>query len=225
MIGLSIIVSFLVFYSDMTYLNEKTAVDAVLGKTSGATANTIRDNAINEVRQFDIANAYPFSWLERTTTLTTSATGTVDLPADFNITHKLRDLRTTGATTNYDLLNKELFALNGAGDEIFYIDWNTSTEKWQIHTTEFSTGITIVYYCIPTTLTADADIDPIPDLIVIKYLAAARFWLTERNYGNYDRFNDMGLQRLQLLINKDKKANPQRLRRISSANAGWNVSD
>jgi hypothetical protein len=215
----------------MTYLNEKNAVANVLGKTDGATANTIRDNAINEVRQFDIANAYPFSWLERTTTLTTSATGTVDLPANFNVTHKPKDVREVLTNTNDDnvfkMVNKEIFDNYDAGDEVYYIDWNTSTEKWQIHTTEFSTGITIVYYCIPTTLTADADIDPIPDLTVIKYLAAARFWLTERNYGNYDRFNDMGMQRLQLLINKDKKANPQRLSRSTAygVSQGWNESD
>jgi hypothetical protein len=209
----------------VTYLNEKNSVDNVLGKTAGATSNTIRDNAINEVRQFDIANAYPFSWLERTTTLTTSATGTVDLPANFNVTHKIKDIRTTGEDDNYTLVNKEMYAKYGAGDEVYYIDWNTSTEVWQIHCTEFSTGITVIYYCIPTLLTADADIDPIPDLTVIKYLAAARYWLTERNYGNYDRFNDMGLQRLQILINKDKKANPQRLTRISSADQGWNSSN
>jgi hypothetical protein len=211
----------------LTYLQEKNSVSGVLGKTDGATANTIRDNAINEVRQFDIANAYPFSWLERTTTLTTSATGTVDLPTDFNVTHKLKDIRTTGDEDNYTLVNKEIYAKYGAGDEVYYIDWNTSTSKWQIHCTEFSTGITIIYYSIPTTLTADIDIDSIPDLITIKYLAAARYWLTERNYSNYDRFNDMGLQRLNLLINKDKKANPQRLSRSRAygVDQGWNSVD
>jgi hypothetical protein len=209
----------------ITYLAEKNSVAAVLGKLDGATANTIRDDSINEVRQFDIANAHPFSWLERTTTLTTSATGSVDLPDDFNVTHKPKDVRTTGEDTNYDIINKETFARKSAGDDVYYIDYNTSTDKWQINTSEASTGLTIIYYSIPTTLTTDAAIDSIPDLTVIKYLAAARYWLTERNYGNHDRFNDLGQKRLQFLIDRDKKANPQRLRRVSSADQGWNRSD
>lgn len=213
----------------LTYLDEKNAVAATLGKTDGATPNTIRDNAINEVRQFDIANAYSFSWLEQSTTLTTSATGKVDLPTDFNITHKMRDVRKIGTGIQDDELllpiNKELTDNYGAGDNKYYVDYNTSTDKWQINTTESSISITIIYYSIPTTLTTDTQVDSIPDLTVIKYLAAARYWLTERNYGNYDRFNDMGLQRIKLLIDKDKKANPQRLRRISSADQGWNRVD
>lgn len=213
----------------LTYLDEKNAVAATLGKTDGATPNIIRDNAINEVRQFDIANAYSFSWLEQSTTLTTSATGKVDLPTDFNITHKMRDVRKIGTGIQDDELllpiNKELTDNYGAGDNKYYVDYNTSTDKWQINTTESSISITIIYYSIPTTLTTDTQVDSIPDLTVIKYLAAARYWLTERNYGNYDRFNDMGLQRIKLLIDKDKKANPQRLRRISSADQGWNRVD
>lgn len=209
----------------ITYLQEKNAVANVLGKIDGATANTIRDNAINEVRQFDIANAYPFSWLERSTALTTSATGSVDLPSDFNITHRPKDIRTTGDDSPYNSINKELFARYGEGQEFYHIDYNTSTNKWRINTTEFSTSITIVYYSIPATLTADIDIDSIPDLVVIKYLAAARYWLTERNYGNYDRFNDMGTQRLQAMINKDKKSLPTRAVRTSVFDVGWNRMD
>lgn len=194
----------------------------MLGKIDGSTANTIRDNAINEARQFDIANAYPFSWLERTTTITTSATGSVDLPDNFNVTHKPKDIRKTGATTTYNQINKEIFALKNAGSEFYYIDFNTSTNKWQIHTTEFSTSITIIYYSIPTTLTGDADIDSIPDLIAIKYLAASRYWLTERNYGNYDRFNAMGQKQLDLMTTNDKKSTPTRLARVNSSNLGYN---
>lgn len=208
----------------MTYLNLKNAVANVLGKIDGNTANTIRDNAINEVRQFDIANAYPFSWLERIDTPTTSATGSVDLNSDFNVTHKPKDVR--DADNNiFVQINKELFDTYDGGKYVYYIDWNTSTELWQINTNANSTALTIIYYAIPETLTADADVDSIPDLTVIKYLAAARFWLTERNYGNFDRFNDLGTQRLQMLINKDKKANPQRLTMISGSDQGWNRVD
>jgi hypothetical protein len=209
----------------LTYLQEKNSVAAVLGKLDGNVANTIRDNAINEARQFDIANFYPFSWLERTTTLTTSATGSVDLPNDFNVTHTPEDIRKTGATTTYDQINKELFALKSAGDDVYYIDFNTSTNKWRINTTEFSTSITIIYYSIPATLTADADPDSIPDLMAIKYLAASKYWLTERNYGNYDRFNDMGQKRLNQMVTNDKQSSPRRLTKVSGANMGWNTND
>jgi len=206
----------------LSYLQEKNAVANVLGKTDGATANTVRDNAINEVRQFDIANAYPFSWLERIDTPTTSATGSVDLNDDFNVTHKPRDIR--DADDNIFVpINKELFNTYSGGKYVYYIDYNTSTDLWQINTNANSTALTIIYYAIPATLTTDNQVDPIPDLIVIKYLTAARFWLTERNYGNHDRFNDLGNQRLQMLINKDKKANPQRLTRISNADQGFNT--
>lgn len=208
----------------LTFLQEKNQVAAVLGKIDGSTANTIRDNAINEVRQFDIANAYPFSWLEKSLSVTTAATGKVDLPADFNITHKIKFI-IDGDETYYSQINKEVYHDYGAGDHVYFIDYNTSTDRWQINCTEVSTALTGVYYYVPATLSSDATIDPIPDLTVIKYLAASRYWLTERNYGNYDRFNDLGNQRLQSLINKDKKANPTRLTRISSADLGYNRSD
>jgi hypothetical protein len=134
-------------------------------------------------------------------------------------------VRKTGDDGNYDQINKELFALKSAGSEVYYIDFNTSTKLWQINTTEYSTSITIIYYSIPATLTGDADPDSIPDLMAIKYLAASRYWLTERNYGNYDRFNAMGQKRLDQMVTNDKQFNPQRLRRVSSANQGWNARD
>jgi hypothetical protein len=208
----------------LTFLQEKTSTAAVLGKIDGSTANTIRDNSINEARQFDIANYYPFSWLERTSSLTTSATGSVDLPTDFNVTHRPKDVR--DASDNiFDQINKELFDTYSGGKYVYYIDYNTSTDKWQIHTNANSTAITIIYYSIPTSLTGDADIDSIPDLLAIKYLAASKYWLTERNYGNYDRFAAMGQKRLDLMVTNDKQSSPQRLTRVSGANQGWNRND
>lgn len=210
----------------LTFLQEKNSVAAVLGKIDGSTANTIRDNAINESRQFDIANYYPFSWLEMSTTITTSSTGKVDLPDNFNVTHKIKDVRKIGTGIQDDTplfpINKELTDNYGVGDCKYYINYNTSTDKWQINTTEPSISITIIYYSIPTTLTADIDIDSVPDLLAIKYFAASKYWLTERNYGNYDRFNAMGQKRLDLMVTKDKQSNPERIRRINGADMGWN---
>ncbi len=194
-----------------TFLAERTSVSNTLGRTDGATANTIRDNAINEVRQFDIANAYPFSWLEKTASLTTDTDGQDDLPADFNVSHRPK-LIIDENNSVYRQVDKEAFHKYGAGDHVYFIDYNSDTDLWQINTTEASADMTMTYYFIPATLEENTDVDQIPDLIVIKYLACARLWLgAERDETNYDRFSALGQQRLQMLINRDKKANAQRL--------------
>jgi hypothetical protein len=76
-----------------TFLELKNIVANCLGRTDGGTADTLRDNAINNVIRFEIAEAYPFSWLERTTTVTTNASGQIDLPSDFNPAQKIKDAR------------------------------------------------------------------------------------------------------------------------------------
>jgi hypothetical protein len=215
-----------------TYLNLKNGVANALGRTDGGTANALRDSLINQVIKGEIINQYPFSWTERAdSSLTTDSSGQVDLPADYNHTFKLKDLRIVGASTQDDTtlseVDYQVFDSFAAGEKRYYIDFNTSTSRYRLNTTEASTTLKAVYYFVPTDMSADADICVVPDQDCVVYLAAARYWLSsERDESNHDRFKQLGQARLGLMIQRDKKARPQRLRRggFYTKNLGYNTN-
>lgn len=211
-----------------TYLQEKDATANVLGNTDGGTADTVRDNAINSVRRNEIANAYPFSWLEKVDATITTSSGTASLPADYNINHRPKDVRFLNSLPGDDYIYKEvpkeLYRNYGSMDYVYYIDWDSSATRWRIHTPA-DTTLQVTYYHVPALLTADADVDLIPDLDCVAFLAAARFFLaSDGDEANHDRFKALGQQRLDQLILNDKRARPQRLTRSSvyGSNLGWN---
>lgn len=213
-----------------TFLQEKNAVANILGKTDGTTPVVIRDNAINDVRQNEIANYYPFSWLRGSNTVTTDASGQADLPTDFNPTHKPKDVRIEstgqGGDNVFTQCNIEEFDLLNADQFRYFIDYNSDTNLWRINTHNPSESIRIVYYKIPSTLVNDTDIDMIPDLKVIAYLAASTYWLSsERDETNSDRFRALGEARLQNLVIRDKRSQPQRLTRLNPYDLGYNRAD
>lgn len=202
-----------------TFLQLKNQVANRSGRTDGGTANTIRDNAINDVVRFTIADAYPFSWLRVTTTVATDATGDADLPATYNPTHKLVQgyVRVAGSGTFDDRLFSEVplemfDRVDATGHYRYYIDYNSSTDLFRIRSSEPSTTITITYLRKPAIMTADADICIVPDSECVSLLASAKVWLAkERDETNHDRDNALGQQRLNQMIINDKKANPLRV--------------
>lgn len=205
----------------MTFLDIKNAVSNVLGRTDGATPNTIRDNLINEVRQNDISNAYPFSWLEKPATVTTSSL-VADLPEDYNITHAMKSVRDSDKN-QYVEVPKEVWD-DTIQPYTYFIDYNTSTNRWRINTKN-DVVLNIIYYHIPATLTTNTDIDIIPDLKLVKYLVASEYWLSsERDETNHDRFQALGAKKLQDLITQDKRSKPTRPRRgsIYTVDMGFN---
>jgi hypothetical protein len=212
-----------------TFLQLKNATANQLGKSDGGTANTIRDNHINDVVRNEIADAYPFSWARVSTTLSIDTAGQSDLPADYNPSHKMYDARVVtsgyGNDTIYYEVQREVFDSIGATN-YFFIDYNTSTNRYRVNARATSVTLTIVYYAKPTAMTADTDVCIVPDQDVIAFLAAARYWLSsERDETNHDRFQALGNQKLQQLITNDKKANPRRSSRGSmyGSNLGWNT--
>lgn len=212
----------------MTFLDLKNRVANCLGKTDGSTANIIRDNAINNVRRGEIANAYPFSWLRKAATLTTDANGQDDLPADFNPTHKIYDLREviTGQDIIYYEHNRTTWDTPTC--EYFYIDFNTSTNLWRINTSTVSKTLQIIYYAIPATLSGDSDVDIIPDPDCVAFLASSRYWLSsERDETNHDRFRALGQQQLRTMIQRDKRAHLTRDKRGTAytVDMGYNLGD
>ena len=211
-----------------TYLQEKDATANVLGNTDGGTPDTVRDNAINSVRQNEIANAHPFSWTQKINSSITTVSGVADLPSDWNINHQPKDIRIVtgvrGGDHLYTQVPMELFNNYGSGDYVYFIDWNSSTNRWRINTKEDAT-LQATYYAIPPALTDDDDIDQIPDLDCIAFLAAARFFLaSDGDETNHDRFTVLGQKRLDLMIQNDKRSRPQRLTRSAAFahNMGWN---
>lgn len=122
---------------------------------------------------------------------------------------------------------RESFDAFGAGTFRYYIDYNTSTNRYRLNTTDPSVTLQVTYYHVPATMTADADVCVVPDQDVVAYLAAARYWLSsERDETNHDRFKTLGNQRLQQLVLDDKKANPLRPKRGVGwgRNLGWNTA-
>ena len=213
-----------------TYLELKNATANQLGKSDGGSANTIRDNHINDVIRNEIADSYPFSWLRKSGSLSLDSSGQADLAADYNPVHPVYDLRkTVSGTGNDDIfteVTREGFDKYSAGDYKFYVDYNTSTNRYRVNTTEVSLTATVTYYHKPTALSADADVCIVPDQDVVAYLSAARYWLSsERDEANHDRFKSLGNTRLQQLILSDKKTNPLRSRRgtVYGRNLGWNT--
>lgn len=210
-----------------TYLQEKDATANVLGNTDGGTPDTLRDNAINDVRQNEIANAYPFTWSEATTTVTT-VLGVADLPANYNINHSAKDIRfltgVRGGDYIYSEVPKENYNNYGSGDFVYFIDWNSSTSRWRLNAPD-NRALRVIYYAVPALLTLDADIDYIPDKDCIAFLAAARFYLaSDGDETNRDRFTLAGQKRLNQMIANDKKSRPLRATRSTAyrANMGWN---
>lgn len=218
-----------------TFLQLKNIVANRSGRTDGGTANTIRDNAINNVIRDHIANAHPFSWLKRSTTVATDSSGEADLPADFNPNHKLQPgyVYISDGAAGGDIIltevNQETFDdFNQGGNYKFCIDYNTSTDLYRIKSSEPSTTLTLIYYHIPAELSADADVCIVPDPMCVGYLASGIVWLAkERDEANHDRDTQLGIQRLNQLILNDKRATPTRLRRgsIYTADLGFNRAD
>lgn len=214
-----------------TFLQLKNATANQLGKSDGGTANTIRDNHINDVVRNEIANVFPFSWLRKTnSSISINSSGQADLPSDYNPNHKIYDLRRVVSGTYSDDLYTEVpqeaFDTYGAGSLRYFIDFNTGTNLYRLNSTEPSVTLKVTYYHTPAAMTADADVCVVPDQDAVAYLAAARYWLSsERDETNHDRFKALGNQRLQQLVLDDKKARPQRLRRGVGLgiNLGWNV--
>jgi|SRR6185369_2462380 len=213
-----------------TYLQLKTKTANVLGRNDGGTANAIRDNIINSVIQDEIANSFPYSWNRKTNaSISIDSNGQSDLPSDYNPTHKLYDVREVASGTANDVIYREqpreLFDSLSIATGGYFIDYNTNTNVYRINTSVPSKTLQIIYYYIPATLTADADICVVPNADAVVYLAAASFWLSaERDETNHDRFKQLGLQKVAEMIQRDKKAQP-RVRRGSmfGANMGWNV--
>ncbi len=212
-----------------TFLNLKDAVSNVLGRTDGTTANTIRDNAINFVRQNEIANAYPFSWLEKPVDVTVSA-GSGDLPSDFNINHKLKDVRVVNSGNSNDDVFEEIDITEsdkyGNGDHKYWITWHSVSNRWEINV-PYDCTLRIIYYQIPATLSSDATYDIVPDLDTVTFLSAARYWLSsERDEQNHDRFKMLGQKALDDLIIRDKRRSIRSSRSsMWSSNMGFNVGD
>lgn len=205
-----------------TYLQEKNATANILSRTDGAISNTIRDNAINFSRQNEIANAYPFSWLRKSATVAVSG-GVGDLPEDFNIAHSPLYVR----DSNEQELQRVGQQSYGYVTYGYFIDWNSTSSRWQLNCQEDG-NYTVVYYHVPATLSNDATVDVIPDLKVIAYFAAATYWLSsERDETNADRFSLKAEKRLKDLINIDKRSNPIRLTRSTAYayNMGWNSGE
>jgi hypothetical protein len=181
---------------------------------------------INDVIRNEIANYYPFTWLRKSTSLTIDGSGQSDLPADFNITHKIPSLIDSNNQV-YQEVDVTTYNDTTVGSvNIYYIDYNTSTDRWRVNSKTVSTTLTCVYYYIPAELTADADVCVVPDPDAVIYLAAARVWIgIYFDETDHDRFQALGTQRLDLMVARDKRARPERRRSGTaySVDQGWNT--
>ena len=180
----------------------------------GDTGNELRNELILSSRR-EIFDRYNFSWLLKPTTLTLSS-NLASLPSDYNPIHLLRDVRVVNASSNDDYVyqqvrpeDRDSFTTGSSSDFTFYIEREPTSGCYQMIANQLDTTVDIKYYHQPTDLSADTDIETIPNYEAVSYKAAAKLWLAkERDETNHDRFDAIGERKIQEMIVRDRIANP-----------------
>jgi hypothetical protein len=194
-----------------TYAILKRKLANQLGRTDNATANTIRDNSLNDAYN-QICNDNKFSWLIKKTTITV-ASGVANLPSDYNPQYGLFAAYSQTGTANdksYERVDVRELDNFSSSDRVYYISYNSTTNYYVFNGNNDET-VTIYYYYIPAELSADADVCVVPDDSAVVYLATAKWWLAkERDEANYDRFYGKYAERLLKMMSNDKTNNTYR---------------
>jgi len=214
-----------------TYEDEKKLTSMLMGRVQyGDTGNDLRNELILSARR-EIFDRYNFSWLLKPTTLTLSS-NLASLPSDYNPIHLLRDVRVVNTSSNDDYVYQQVrpedidsFATGSSSDFTFYIEREPTSGCYQMITNQLDTTVSIKYYHKPTDMTANTDIETIPNYEAVSYKAAAKLWLAkERDETNHDRFDAIGERKIMEMIVHDRIANPMpKINTITNVyNLGYN---
>lgn len=196
-----------------TYVQIKRRTAYLRGETDYTTssANTVIDDHINATIQ-DAVNLYPYSFTLSTSTLTLSS-GTANLPTDYNPKWHLKDARIVNSSqaddsifTEIDPVDRDLYA---DSDYVYWITYNSSTQRYIFNTLTQTGSVAIYYYALPTNLSSDSDVCVIPDAEMVAYGAAGKMWVgDERNTELATMYENEYRQRAQALYHADQSFGP-----------------
>jgi len=199
-----------------TYVTIKKRTAYLMGESDYTTAGddkTIRENHINHAVQ-DIVNAYRFSWNLKTEDLTLSS-GTSNLAEDYNPKWHLIDARIVNSGSGDDDIFSEVSIADrdnhdtDDSDYVYWITYNTTSERYIFNSNKSSGTVTIYYYFFPADLSANDDVCVIPDAEAVAYLAAAKMWLgDERNDKLQKNFEQEAALRIQQMYKTDQSFGP-----------------
>ncbi len=202
----------------ITYANLKQMVANHLGKTNDSTAVTLRDNAINDALR-QIYQEGRWSWL-LTSTSTALSSSSFDLPADYNPQMGLETayIAETGTANDHIMLRASVQDLDAysTSDYVYWISYDTSTNRYQFNSNQSSGTVTFYYYAIPSDLSGASDVCRCPDPSAATYLSVAKYWLaSERDETNYDRFYGKYQDRLERMKSNEAAFNTMRKAMVS----------
>jgi len=212
----------------MTYATLKRLVANTIGRTDNTTANTIRDNAINDAIT-QIVNEYKFSWLMKKGT-GTIASNEMDLASDYNASHGLETVYSPATGEGNDdiyvavgMQEKDNYS---SSDYIYWLTWDSTSEVHVLNSNQSADAIEYYYYFTPAELSADTDVCIVPDPQAVVYLAVSKWWLgKERDEDNSDRFYTKYEARMQKMIQNDQKNNTKRRALKSMIPGEYNQND
>jgi hypothetical protein len=198
-----------------TYATLKQMLANRLGKTNDATAETLRDNAINDACR-QIYHDGRFSWLLKKNAALAVSSGVANLPADFSEDLGFESVfEPTSGQANDKVylrvspLDSDLYS---TADYVYWVTWDATNKVFVLNTNQTgSQTLTIWYYAQPAAMSGSSDTTPIPDAWAVVDLATAIWWLaSERDEDNYDRFYAKYLERLEKMKANDRVYNSGR---------------
>jgi hypothetical protein len=178
--------------------------DGSTGADTTTTGNTQKSHINASIN--DITNRNPYSWNVATDDITL-ALSIADLPDDFNPKWGIEDARDSDDNI-YRYVNIPERDVDD-GQFVYWITYNSTTDKYVFNTNQLTGTITIFYHFIPTALTVDGSICVVPDEEAVAYLAAAKHWISdERNEEMAGRFQKEADMRISALYIQDMNFGP-----------------
>lgn len=187
-----------------------------MGKTDGAIPNPKRDTAIIRARR-KFYKEFPWSFLKKKTTITFTS-GVATFPVDYDTTFEPRIYSYVGnVKTEYKLVPLDNVSAYTTACPVFAID----VEGGQFTSNTDGTP-EITYPILVSDTLSDSFAEPTSDISAIVALSVGYFWLaSERNAGNFDRFNAVYKEELARLVREDRLKSPVRYAQIDTTDYGY----
>lgn len=195
----------------------------LIGESSTTNLTAVDTSHINAAVK-DICNRYPFSWNLTTETLTLSS-GTSNLATNYNPDWHLNDARISNTGTGNDNVFTEITVAErdsySSDDYVYWITFNTSTERYIFNSQTQSGSVVTYYQFIPTDLSTGAQVCIVPDGEAVAYLAASKNWIgDERNITLKQEYEQEAEKRIASMIQRDVGFGPAlRMGSIVDSNA------
>jgi hypothetical protein len=193
-----------------TFTTISQRVQDLIGQPNGTISDFNTRNINNAVN--DILNRYPFSWNLKTTDLTL-ASGTADMPSDWNPKWGINDARIEvygeggdSQFTEISIHNRDSY---GSDDYVYWLTVDVTNNKTIFNTHTQSGTVTIYYNFVPTDMSTGTDVCVVPDTEAVAYLAASKNWIgAERDTELKREYEQMAKQYIDALYFRDLQSGP-----------------